>query len=61
MYFRQIPDFSIKFIQDNQSFTNFLFRRYTLTPPTPLVKGGARKVSVASIKEIGISTKKLGS
>jgi hypothetical protein len=23
--------------------TNFLFRRYTLTPPTPLVKGGARK------------------
>jgi hypothetical protein len=29
--------------------TNFLFRRYTSTPPTPLVKGGARKVSVTGI------------
>ena len=29
--------------------TNFLFRRYTSTPPTPLVKGGVRKVSVTGI------------
>jgi hypothetical protein len=35
--------------------TNFLFGRYTFDPPAPLVKGGARKVSVASIEEFGIS------
>ncbi|HEY9673454.1 MAG TPA: hypothetical protein V6D11_18565 [Waterburya sp.] len=29
-----------------------------MTPPTGLVKGGAREVSVASIEELGISTAK---
>jgi hypothetical protein len=36
-------------------YTNFLFRRYTLTPPTPRTQGGSKKVSVASIEEIGIT------
>jgi hypothetical protein len=34
--------------------TNFLLRCRTSTPPAPVAKGGARKVSVASIEEIGI-------
>ncbi len=40
--------------------TNFLFGRYTFDPPAPLVKGRARKVSVASIKEFGITGILLG-
>jgi hypothetical protein len=35
--------------------TNFILRCHTSTPPAPLAKGGARKVSVASIEEIGMS------
>jgi hypothetical protein len=41
------------------AYTNFIKYRYTLTPLTSslklrLFKGGTRKVSVASIEEIGI-------
>ncbi len=53
------PDHSISLVQQSQSvlasYTNFLFRRYTSTPPTPRCLGGSKKVSVASIKEIGIT------
>jgi len=38
----------------DSSYTNFLFRRYTSTPPNPPCQGGSKKVSVASIEEIGI-------
>ncbi len=37
-------------------YTNFLLMRYTSTPQPPELNGGARKASVASIYEIGITT-----